>query len=195
MKRLHGLLAAALVCLGVLALSACTGGSDAVDTQQQTSYQFTGGNKLGAVTPAAQREPAGPASGTLLDGAKFGLAAAKGKVVVLNFWASWCGPCQTETPQFDLLYRKIKSRGVDFVGIDTKDDKSAAEDFVTTNKISFPIVFDQPGKVALKLGNIPQLALPFTVLIDKQGKVAAVYIVRLADRDLQTALDKLLAER
>jgi peroxiredoxin len=193
MKRLLATLA--LLAAALLTLSACTG-SQAVSQTQNNSFEFSGGTKLGSVIPQAGRKPAGAATGSLIGGnGDFRLAAAKGKVVVLNFWASWCGPCQTETPQFDLLYRQIKSRGVDFVGIDTKDDKGAAEDFVRTNKISFPIVFDQPGKVAVELGHIPQPSLPFTVLIDKSGKVAAVYLVRLADKDLQKSLDTLLAER
>src|SRR5581483_6057087 len=123
----------------------------------------------------------------------FDLASTRGKIVVLNFWASWCGPCKTETPQFDLLYRQIKSRGVDFVGIDTKDARGAARTFVQQNDISFPIVYDEPGKTTLQLGNLPAVSLPFTVLIDQQGKVAAVYVERLSARDLQNSIDKLLA--
>jgi alkyl hydroperoxide reductase subunit AhpC len=61
--------------------------------------------------------------------------------------------------------------------------------------ISYPIVYDEQGETALRLGDLPATALPFTVLIDKLGKVAAVYVVRLSAKDLTSALDKLLAER
>ena len=144
--------------------------------------------------PHADRKKAGSFTGELLDGGKTSLAAAKGKIVVVNFWAAWCAPCRTETPQFDLLYRKIKSKGVDFIGIDTKDVKGNARAFVKENDISYPIVYDEQGETALRLGNIPQAALPFTVLIDKQGKVAGVYVIRLSTIDLQRSLDTLLAE-
>ncbi len=67
--------------------------------------------------------------------------------------------------------------------------------FVKTYDITYPIVFDEQGETALRLGQLPAAALPFTVLIDKHGKVAAVYIVRLSANDLTGALDKLLAEQ
>jgi len=182
------LLAAALV------LAACTG-SDAVDKSGASSFQYAGGTALGHLYPQADRKPAADFTASLLNGGKLRLSSTKGKVVVLNYWASWCQPCQTETPQFDLLYRKIKTKGVDFVGIDTKDEKSKAQSFIRTNDISYPIVYDEPGETAVRLGNLPTANLPFTVLLDKQGKVAAVYVAMLSYKDLQTALDKLLAER
>src|SRR3954471_19633539 len=180
-RAVSALLAAALV------LSACTG-SDAVDQTGGGTFKFGGATRLGDLYPQSHRKAAADFDGKLLDGGTFKLASTRGKVVVLNFWASWCGPCKTETPQFDLLYRQIKAKGVDFVGIDTKDVKSNAKSFIKNNDISYPIVFDEPGETALRLGNLPATALPFTVLLDQQGKVAAVYVIRLSAKDLQTAI-------
>jgi thiol-disulfide isomerase/thioredoxin len=177
-----------------LALTACTG-KDAVDQgSPDRTFQFISGTPIGQLYPQAKRQTAADFKGKLITGAPFDLAATRGKPVVLNFWASWCGPCQTETPQFDLLYRKVKPK-VDFVGINTKDDKGKAESFIKRNDISFPSVYDEAGETAIRLGNLPTVGLPFTVLIDKHSKVAAVYIARLSYADLQKALDKLLAER
>jgi peroxiredoxin len=187
-RAVFALLAAAL------ALSACTG-SDAVDQTATSTFKFHGATHLGRLYPQGQRKPAADFNGKLINGGTMKLSSTRGKVVVLNYWASWCGPCKTESPQFDLLYRKIKSRGVNFYGIDTKDAKGSAEDFVRNNDISYPIVYDEPGETAIRLGNLPTVSLPFTVLIDKQGKVAAVYIVRLSYNDLKGSIDKLLAER
>ncbi len=193
MKRLLVAVVAALVAVPVL--TACTG-SDAVDTNGNTGgFTFTSGTALGKLYPVADRKKAGAFSGTLLDGAKYTSASTKGKITVVNFWATWCTPCQTETPQFDLVYRKVKAQGVDFVGIDTKDVKSKAEAFVKDNDISYPIVSDEEGETAIRLGKIPQASLPFTVLLDKQGRVAAVYVIRLSPVDLTQAIDKLLAEK
>jgi peroxiredoxin len=187
-RAVSALLAAALM------LSACTG-SDAVDQTGGGAFKFGGATRLGDLYPQSHRKAAADFDGKLLDGGTFKLASTRGKVVVLNYWASWCGPCKTETPQFDLLYRKIKSRGVDFLGIDTKDAKENARSFVRNNRITYPILYDEPGETAIRLGNLPTVNLPFTVLLDKQGKVAAVYVVRLSGIDLQKAVTRLLAER
>src|SRR5690242_4011113 len=112
-----------------LTVSACTG-SDAVDQSGAGTFQFNGGNSLGQLYSQADRKPAADFKAPLLDGGQLRLSSTKGKVVVLNYWATWCPPCQTETPQFDLLYRKVKSKGVEFVGIDTKDVRSKAKYFV-----------------------------------------------------------------
>ena len=187
-RALSALLAALLM------LSACPG-SDAVDQSGGGTFEFGGATSLGDLYPRSERKPAEDFRAKLIDGGTFALSSTRGKVVVLNYWASWCIPCKTETPQFDLLYRKIKSKGVDFVGIDTKDAKDSALTFIRNNDISYPIVYDEPGETAVRLGNLPTVSLPFTVLIDKQGRVAAVYVQRITTKDLTAALTKLLAER
>jgi thiol-disulfide isomerase/thioredoxin len=127
-------------------------------------------------------------------GGPYALTAAAGKVVVINFWATWCGPCKTETPQLDALSRQLTD--VDFVGVDVKElSRDAANAFITDNKISYPILWDEPGKTALQLGHVPSTALPFTVVIDKQQRVAAVYLNVLTPGDLQPVLTSLVAEQ
>jgi len=188
MRALLSLFAAAAL------LSACTG-SDAVDQNGVNTYQFHGATKLGQLIPDSQRKPAGTFEGKLLDGKPFSLASTKGKAVVLNFWGSWCPPCRVELPQFDLLYRKAKTRGAAFIGIDSKDTTESARAFVKDNDISFPSVYDEPGRVPLRLGHVPAIGLPFTVLLDKRGRVAAVYALALSYKDLEPPLERLLAER
>jgi thiol-disulfide isomerase/thioredoxin len=193
MLRLLRLLAALL--LGVGALAACTG-KDAVDTSSAGNYRFVTATQVGQVFPEASRKPVGAVTGTLINGGSYSLAADKGKVVVINFWASWCGPCKTETPQLDALYREVKSTGVDIVGVDTKEtSKDAGMSFITNNKISYPMLWDEPGKTALELGHVPADGLPFTVLIDKQQRVAAVYLKAVTPGDLQPVLTSLTAEQ
>lgn len=184
MKRALVVLFAAL-----MAVSACSGGANS------GTYRFTSATELGKVIAKQDRKPAGSFTGTLLDGGTTSLAAHRGRVLLLNFWASWCYPCKIESPQLDLAYRRMKAKGVDFVGVDTKDVKSNAQAFVKDFGISYPIVYDEQGEVAVRLGNLPARALPFTVLIDKAGDVAAVYAGQLTAKDLQGPLDKLIAER
>ncbi|HEV7192767.1 MAG TPA: TlpA disulfide reductase family protein [Jatrophihabitantaceae bacterium] len=190
MKRslvVAALLAAALV------LSACTG-KDAVNQTAGGQFRFVSGNSLGKTYDIAKRKAAGDFTGNLLNGGTLKLSQDAGKVVVINFWATWCGPCTTETPQFDAVYRTNQSKGVDFIGIDTKDIRNKAQAFVKDNNITYPIVFDEQSETALALGKIPALSLPFTVLIDRKQRIAAVYLMTLSAKDLQPVLDKLLAE-
>ncbi|WP_375497252.1 TlpA family protein disulfide reductase [uncultured Jatrophihabitans sp.] len=187
-RRILRLLAALAVC-GVLVLSACSSSSGGKD------FSFTSKNKRGTLISESKRKPAQDIGGELISsGKRVTLAANKGHVTVLNFFASWCSPCKVETPQLDLFYRQMKTKGLHFIGFDTHDDKGAGKAFIAQNDISFPVVFDQESEVQLKLGNIPGV-LPFTVLVDKQGRVAAVYIDKLTPKDLQGPVDTLLAER
>ena len=188
LRALASLIAAALL------LSACTG-SDAVDQNGVSTYQFKGATQLGKLIPAADRKPAADFDAKLLNGGSFSLASTKGKAVVLNFWGSWCTPCRTELPQFDLLYRNVmKARGVTFLGVDSKDDAGKGRDFLRTNDITFPSVYDEPGRIPVRLGHLPATAFPFTVLLDAKGRVAAVYALQVSYKDLEQALNRLLAE-
>lgn len=174
-------------------LTSCAG-SNAVD-QSGGSYRFVSGNKLGSLIAPDHRKKVGSVTGNLLDGGTFALASDLGKVTVINFWATWCSPCTVETPQLDTIYRAYKSRGVAFVGIDTKESgRDAPRAFVRDNKISYPIVFDENGETAIELGKIPSQSLPFTVVVDKLGRVAGVYLGKLEPKDLTPVLTKLIAE-
>lgn len=184
---------AALACCAAAAvlLSGCSssGGSGG------QTYRFTNSTKLDTVIPAADRKPAEPISGQLLDGSgRFRLAQYRGHVVVLNFWASWCGPCRAEMPQLEALYQRLRPTGVHFVGIDTKDSRAGARAFVAQEHVRYPIVYDQEGQIQLRLGNIPG-SLPFTVLIDPRGRVAAVYLSALTPKDLLGPVRKLGASQ
>lgn len=178
---------------GVLALSACTG-KDAVNQTAGGQFRFVSGTSLGHTYKIADRKKAGDFTGSLLDGGTITLSQDSGKVVVINFWATWCGPCTTETPQFDAVYRANKAKGVAFIGIDTKDIPNKAQAFVKDNEITYPIVSDETSRTALALGKIPALSLPFTVVVDKQQRIAAVYLSTMSAKDLQPVIDQLLAE-
>jgi thiol-disulfide isomerase/thioredoxin len=192
--RLVALVAAALA--SVLTLSACSGGSNAVDQSAGSQFRFVNATRPGETIAVGDRKPAGDVAGPLLDGkGQYELTADKGKVVVINLWGSWCPPCRVETPQFDALYRSMKGEAVNFVGFDVKESaKGDGLAFVTDNKISYPIVWDQKGQIALQLGNLPLVGLPDTVVMDRQGRVAAVYVGEVQPADLKPVLTKLLAE-
>ena len=189
--RTAAVLAAALM----LPVSACSAGKNAVDQGANNEFRYVQANKQGTVIAEAKRKQAGPLAGTLLSGGNYQLSSDRGKIVVLNFFASWCGPCQNETPQFDQVYRDRKPTGVEFVGLDVKDpSKSASQAWLQNKQVTFPVVYDEPGKTALQLGNLPLAGLPATVMIDRQGRVSAVYVGPVLPKELTNALDQLAKE-
>ncbi len=192
--RITALVAAAAVVL--TGAAGCSAGSDAVDQQAGGQFRYVAATSEGTVIPAAARKPAGAVSGQLLGGGAYRLSDDAGKIVVINFWGSWCGPCQVETPQLDQLYRRVGAQGVQFVGMDVKESsKDAPAAFVKDNGISFPIVYDPNAKTALELGHIPSSGLPVTVVVDRQQRVAAVYLGRVQQADVEHALTALQTEK
>ena len=100
---------------------------------------------------------------------KISLGDFKGKPVVLNFWATWCGPCKEELPIFEKMWDKFKDDGVVFLGVDVMDDRSNASEFIKNTGIKYTILYDQAGDVSSKYKVI---ALPATFFINKKGEVA-----------------------
>ena len=185
---------------GVLAVivavlvSGCSTGADAVDQSSGGEFRFVSSTSKGETIPVAQRQQAPDITGTTLDGGSLDLGAFRGKVIVLNFWASWCAPCRMETPELDKVYRSLKNNGVQFVGVDIKDDEQDAAAFIRVWKISYPSLFDEAGKTTLRFGNFRPAALPYTIVIDRKGKVAAVYVSPLLARDIQPVVQRLVEE-
>ena len=107
-----------------------------------------------------------------LDGATFDLSKLRGDVVVVNFWATWCGPCRREMPAFDAFFAKHGAQGFDMIGI--SDDKSRDRDDVAkiANTVSYPIAL---AYQADKDGFGHQSALPLTYVIDKQGIIRTIF--------------------
>ncbi|MGX7681515.1 TlpA disulfide reductase family protein [Jatrophihabitans sp. DSM 45814] len=189
-EQKNHVVALCMAAVTVSVLSGCTGNST-----PDGLYRYKQSTPLGTVIPVDRRAQAGAMSGSLLDGgAQYQLSQDAGNVVVLSYFASWCGPCQTEAPEMDALYRQRKASGVKFVGVNTKDpSKSSASSWIAEKKLSFPIIYDPPAKTALEIGSIP-ITLPGTIVIDKHGRVAAVYLGRLQPDDLTPDLDVLAKE-
>jgi thiol-disulfide isomerase/thioredoxin len=126
---------------------------------------------LATAWPAAATDGAVPAPAFSLAsraGGQVSLADLKGQVVMINFWASWCGPCRQEFPALDQIYAKYKPMGFTLVAINVESEKADAEKFLATTPASFPILFDPDNSVSGKYG---VSAMPTTILVDRQGRV------------------------
>lgn len=185
--RLFGLAAA-------LAVSGCATGSAAVQVNNGGEFRFVAGTPAGAVIPAGQRALGPSFSGTLLDGAAFSSTSLHGSVAVINFWGSWCAPCRVETPEFQQVFAEVAGRGVQFLGVDVKEDRQFATAFLQDKGIGYPSLSDPRGEVALAFRNYPANAIPSTIVLDRAGRVAAVYTSTVPQRDLRQVLDSMLRE-
>lgn len=119
------------------------------------------------------------------------LSSLKGKVVLLDFWASWCGPCRISNKGFVKLYPKYKDKGFEILAISLDDSDEAWKKAITKDKISWPQVIDRGGWEANTAAKWNIMALPTSYLIDKQGRLVAM---DLEKKDLENALEMLLAK-
>jgi thiol-disulfide isomerase/thioredoxin len=189
MKTLRALTVTAAT--AVLTLTACSSSGSGSAT-----YHYHGAQTVGTFIPVSDRKPAQNFGGSLLSGGTYDLNRYRGKIVVINFWGVWCPPCRVETPQFGKIYDAYRDKGVTFVGVDIKDgSRSGSRSFLADNHVTYPVIWDELGETAVRLGEISTQAMPFTVLLDRQHRVAGVYITPLTQDDLDPMLNKLIAEQ
>jgi peroxiredoxin len=130
---------------------------------------------LSAALPAPNLAAGAPAAAFQLPAAagdSVSLAGLKGQVVLINFWASWCGPCRQEMPVLDQLYRKYKPAGFTLLGVNVEPKSADAVGFLKATPVSFPILFDTQSKVS----TLYEVAgMPSTVIVDRKGTVRYVH--------------------
>jgi len=143
---------------------------------RQRSIGFLAGALLAAsaAVPAADTA-SGPAPDFTLGsraGKPLSLADYKGKVVMLNFWASWCVPCKQEMPLLDTIYKKYGKMGFTLIGVNVEPDSKAANAVLEKIPVSFPVVYDTDSKVS----QLYQVSgMPSTVIIDRKGQMRMLH--------------------
>jgi thiol-disulfide isomerase/thioredoxin len=182
-------------CLLAGCLAGCAVGPNAV--AQGSSFSFVSpGGKLEIFYPADQRQVLPNLSGQSLTqpSQQIHVSDYPNKVVVLNIWGQWCGPCRDEAPELSTVYDQTRAQGVQLVGIDVRDARSAALDFVHDNQISYPSIFDPAARSLLSLSGYPRSVVPSTIVLDRQHRVAAVYLERVTASMLLPELHTLTAQ-
>lgn len=192
---------AARVCAAVAAVvvgvAGCSTGSDAVATGGTFQFVSPGGKTQIFYDPPESRGTIGALAGPdlMIDGKTTALADYPDKVVVLNLWGSWCGPCRAEASQLEKVFAATRHSGVQFIGIDVRDQKQAARDFVIDFKVSYPSIWDPEMRTVIALGgHYPTSVIPSTLVLDRKHRVAAVFLQALLVEDLQPVVDRVAAE-
>jgi cytochrome c biogenesis protein CcmG/thiol:disulfide interchange protein DsbE len=153
----------------------------------------SGGNKYDNALAADKRLPATVREVRVLnDTGTKSIADFRGKVVLLNFWASWCEPCKAESPAIERAYSKYANDGLVVLGADVDDLSKDANRFVIENKLTYPILRYSSTNATKDFGT---KRMPETFVIDRDGKVAALQRFQVDDKWLNTVLPRLLAER
>ncbi|MEV7481103.1 TlpA family protein disulfide reductase [Streptomyces halstedii] len=194
-RRRFTLLAAAAAA-GALTLSACSG--DGTTSGGGGNTNFVTGNSGISTVPRGERTDAPKLDGTTLEGKPLDITDYRGKVVVLNVWGSWCGPCRLEAKHFAKVSKETEDQGIQFVGINTQDtQRSLAINFEKDYGVTYPSLYDPTGKLLLRFpkGTLNLQTIPSTVVIDRDGKIAARKLGGLDAEKLHEMIDPLIAEK
>ncbi len=145
-----------------------------------------------AVLYAAGHRPLAPQfTGTTLTGSKLSFSAYRGKVVVLNFWGSWCVPCREEASTLSVVAAQYQPSGVSFLGVDVRDTTASAEAFAHSFHITYPSVSDPSSVITLDFtAVVPIAGTPTTLVIDRTGHIAGAVFGTVTYPELTAILAK-----
>jgi len=172
-QKLTAVLAALTLSVGVSACSS-DAGSIAAQARSGDGKGFVSGDGTIERLALSQRPTPLTLSGTTLQGASWKVADVKGKVLVLNVWGSWCGPCVAESPHLQQVWAEVSASGkaVQFMGINYRDSVETAKAFLRANKVTYPSLEDDGGRTLLALRGKANTT-PTTLVLDRRGRIAA----------------------
>ncbi len=178
-------------------ITGCAGGHDAV--AQNGTFQFVapGGKTDIFYDPPERRGRPGQVTGPeLMESARtLSLDDFAGHVVVINVWGQWCAPCRTEVGQLQQVYDGAHPDGVALLGLDVRDQRQAAQDFVTDRHVTYPSIYDPAMRTMIAFGGkYPTTVIPSTLVLDRQHRVAAVFLREVLAEDLLPVVRRIAAE-
>lgn len=157
-----------LAAIAALLISSCSSKSSLVKAPASPSVIAEQLKKAGLDVPARELMSE-DFSLESLEGTRVSLSSFKGKVVLLSFWATWCGPCKQEMPAMQTLYQKLRGKGFKVVAVDMMEDKATVAKFVKTSGYTFPVLIDSTGEVGG--GPYGARAIPTNYIVDKGGRI------------------------
>lgn len=140
-----------------------------------------------------QRSKTPKMSGDLLTGGRYDVSEARGQVVVVNFWGSWCAPCRAEADDLEATYQATKASGVTFLGVNVQDSRDKAIAF-EQGRATYPSIFDPSSRQALNF-DIPPNTTPATVVLDRDGRIAVVIRRAVTQDELKPIVERIAAEK
>jgi cytochrome c biogenesis protein CcmG/thiol:disulfide interchange protein DsbE len=143
---------------------------------------------MGRVRPG---QPAPDFALELLDGSSLALGDLQGQVVVINFWATWCPPCEDELPDLQAVWEEVRERGAVFVGIAFEEDEADVREMTSEFGITYPLGLDVEDRISIAYGIT---GVPETFVIDAAGNVAGVHVGPITAQELRAELDGLLGQ-
>jgi thiol-disulfide isomerase/thioredoxin len=193
--RSRSALSTAGVAVAALVLSACSSGGTSGGSGN-TNF-ITGSDGI-ATVKKGDRQAAPDLSGKTIDGKTLDTADYKGKILVVNVWGSWCSPCRAEADNLVQVAKATADKDVQFVGLNTRDTSTEpAVAFEKKYAVPYPSLYDPTGKLMLrfKKGTLNPQAIPSTIVIDRDGKIAARALQALSEDKLREMLDPVIAEK
>jgi thiol-disulfide isomerase/thioredoxin len=185
-----------LVLAAAVLLAGCATGPDAVARGGTFEFVSPGGKTDIFYDPPASRGTVGELSGDSLTqpGTAVSLAQYPNQVIVLNVWGSWCGPCRSEAAELVRVATATAGQGAQFLGIDVRDSRQAGADFARDFGLTYPSIFDPPGRTLFALKGIPRSVVPLTIVLDRHHRVAAVFLHAVHVQDLQPVVQRVTRE-
>ena len=160
-----------------------------------SSVTTVDGNTSAVLYSAGHRPLAPEFTATTLTGSKLSLSDYRGKVVVLNFWGSWCVPCRAEAPTLAAVAAKYQPSGVSFLGVDVRDTTASALAFAHSFHITYPSVSDESSAITLDFtAKVPIAGTPTTLVVDRTGHIAGAVFGTVTYSELTAILAKVTAK-
>ncbi|MGJ7908144.1 TlpA disulfide reductase family protein [Actinopolyspora sp. H202] len=177
----------------VMAVSSCASFPKSEVRADEGEFSFVSPDGRTKIVYAKdEREKVGDLSGgSVMDAERtIALSDYRGEAVLLNLWGSWCAPCRGEVGELERLAARYRDAGVRFLGVNVRDNRKSAQDFMNNLGVSYPSVYDPDGKVTLALKGLPLSTVPVTLLLDREHRVAAIFLGSVVGKNVTPEMRK-----